>query len=314
VSLEKTLQEIERSFGSGSIVNLCDKPVQVDAISTGSLGLDIALGVGGMPRGRIIEVFGPESAGKSTLVLHILANAQKLGLRCAFIDAEHSLDPAYAAAIGVDVDSLLISQPASGEEALEITSMLVASGGVGVVAIDSVAALTPQSEIDGEMGQQGVGQQARLMSRAMRKLAAPADRTQTLLLFTNQIREKVGVMFGSPETTPGGRALRFYATQRIDLRRIQTLKDGETAIGQRVRAKVVKNKVASPYRTAEFDITYGQGIDIAGELLDLGVELGQIKKSGSWYTIAGQRSQGKPAARQALTAPLMAEIREKALA
>lgn len=294
-ALDAAIKEIEQSFGKGSILNLCDKVVQeVDVISTGALTLDVALGVGGMPRGRIVEVFGPESSGKTTLVQHVMANAQKRGLRCAFIDAEHAFDPTYAAATGLDPDALLFSQPDYGEQALEIASMLLQSAELGVIAIDSVAALTPKAELDGEMGQLGVGQQARMMGQAMRKLVATASRTQTLILFTNQIREKVGVMFGSPETQPGGRALKFAASQRLDIRRIETLKTGTEATGNRVRVKVVKNKVGAPYRTAEFDITYGEGISTAGCLFDLGLEHGKIGKSGAHFRFQdGQTAHGR---------------------
>jgi recombination protein RecA len=316
MSLDETLKDIERSFGAGSILNLADKAVQqVDPISTGALTLDLALGVGGLPLGRIVEIFGPESSGKTTVVQHVLANAQKRGLRCALIDAEHAFDPDYAVATGCDAASLLISQPNSAEEALEIASMLVQSGEIGVVAIDSVAALTPKAELDGEMGQLQVGLQARLMGQAMRKLAGPASRSNTLVLLTNQIREKVGVMFGSPETQPGGRALKFAATQRLDIRRIETLKTGVESYGNRVRVKVVKNKVAAPYKQAEFNIRFGEGIDTVGELTDLGVAQGRIKKSGSWFVVGAERAQGFEAAPLLLKASpsIMAEIREEAL-
>ena len=268
--------------------------VKCAAIPTGALSLDLALGIGGMPRGRIVEVFGPESSGKTTLVYHILAEAQKLGGICAFIDAEHAMDPLYAREIGVDIDELLVSQPDYGEQALEVCDMLVRSGAVDVVALDSVAALTPRVELEGQMGDQTVGLQARMMSQAMRKLAGNLNRTQTLCLFTNQIREKVGVMFGSPETQPGGRALKFYASQRLDIRRIETLKEGTEAVGNRVRVKVVKNKVAAPFRQAEFDIEFGKGISTSGCLLDLGVEHNVVSKSGSFFSFNGERlGQGR---------------------
>lgn len=294
-ALEDTLKTIANEFGAGSILNLSDKVVQqVEAISTGALTLDVALGIGGMPRGRIVEVFGPESSGKTTLVQHVLASAQAKGLRCAFIDAEHAFDPGYAKATGLDPDALLFSQPDYGEQALEITSLLIQTGEIGVVAIDSVAALTPKAELDGEMGQLGVGQQARMMGQAMRKLVANASRTQTLVLFTNQIREKVGVMFGSPETQPGGRALKFAASQRLDIRRIETLKTGTEATGNRVRVKVVKNKTGAPYRQAEFDIVYGEGISTAGCLVDTALDLKHISKSGSWFVMPdGSKEQGR---------------------
>jgi recombination protein RecA len=315
-ALNSALAQIRKDHGEGSIMKMGDESAQVrvSAIPTGALSLDIALGVGGLPQGRIVEVFGPESSGKTTLVYHVLAEAQKRGGICAFIDAEHAMDPIYAKRIGVDVDELLVSQPDYGEQALEIADMLIRSGTIDVVAIDSVAALTPKVELEGQMGDQTVGLQARMMSQAMRKLAGNLNRANTLCLLTNQIREKIGVMFGSPETQPGGRALKFYSSQRLDIRRIETLKEGTEAVGNRVRVKVVKNKVAAPFRQAEFDIEYGLGISTAGCILDLGIEHDLVQKSGSFFSYGDLRlGQGRNNAKAYLreNPELMTEIEQK---
>ena len=302
-ALESALAQIERNFGKGSIMKLGqdDAVLDIEATSTGSLGLDIALGIGGLPKGRIVEVYGPESSGKTTLALHVIAEEQKKGGVCAFVDAEHALDPQYAKKLGVDLDELLISQPDAGEQALEITETLVRSGAVSVVVVDSVAALTPKSELEGDMGDAQVGAQARLMSQAMRKLTGSISRSNCMVIFINQIRMKIGVMFGSPETTTGGNALKFYASVRLDIRRIGAIKDRDEVVGNTTRVKVVKNKVAPPFKQVEFDIMYGEGISKTGELIDLGVKAGIVEKSGSWYSFGDERiGQGRENAKQFL--------------
>lgn len=302
-ALDSALAQIERQFGKGSIMKLgADSPVaEIEATSTGSLGLDIALGIGGLPKGRIIEIFGPESSGKTTLTLHVVAEEQKKGGVCAFVDAEHALDPQYAKKLGVNLDELLISQPDTGEQALEIVDTLVRSGAVSLVVVDSVAALTPKSEIEGDMGDMQMGSQARLMSQAMRKLTASIGRSNCMVIFINQIRMKIGVMFGNPETTTGGNALKFYASVRLDIRRTGAIKDRDEVVGNTTRVKVVKNKVAPPFRQVEFDIMYGEGISKMGELLDLGVKAGVVEKSGSWYSYGDERiGQGRENAKQYL--------------
>ena len=294
-ALDLTMSQIDKQFGKGSVMKMSDRPqMDIEAISTGALSLDLALGIGGLPKGRVVEIYGPESSGKTTLAMHVVAEAQRMGGICAYIDAEHAVDPVYARQIGVDVDELLISQPDTGEQALEISDMLVRSGAIDVVVIDSVAALTPRAEIEGEMGDAHVGLQARLMSQALRKLTANISRTQTIVIFINQLREKIGVMFGSPETTPGGRALKFYSSVRLDIRRIESIKEGVEVTGNRTRVKVVKNKCSAPFRQAEFDIMYGKGISREGSVLDVAVDLGIVKKSGAWYTYEGEQlGQGR---------------------
>ena len=298
-SLDTALAQIERQFGKGSVMKMGDrKAVAMQVIPTGSVALDIALGVGGLPRGRVVEIYGPESSGKTTVALHAIANAQKAGGIAAFIDAEHALDPEYAKKLGVDIDALLVSQPDTGEQALEIMDMLVRSGAIDIVVVDSVAALVPRAEIEGEMGDSHMGLQARLMSQALRKMTGALHQSNTTAIFINQLRDKIGVFFGSPETTTGGKALKFYASVRLDVRRIETLKDGQDAVGNRTRVKIVKNKVAPPFKQAEFDIIYGVGISREGSLIDMGVEIGIVKKSGAWFTYEGdQLGQGKENAR-----------------
>jgi len=314
-ALESALAQIDRQFGKGSVMRLgSDDRAPIETIPTGSVALDVALGIGGLPRGRIIEIYGPESSGKTTLTLHAIANAQRAGGIAAFIDAEHALDPEYAKKLGVDIDALLVSQPDTGEQALEIADMLIRSGAIDLVVIDSVAALVPEAEIKGEMGDSHVGLQARLMSQALRKLTGGLNTTKTTAIFINQLREKIGVFFGSPETTAGGKALKFYASVRLDIRRIETLKDGTEAVGNRTRVKVVKNKMAPPFKQAEFDILYGVGISREGSLIDFGVEHGIVKKSGAWYTYEGEQlGQGKENARNFLikNADVAAEIEAK---
>ncbi|MBN9565133.1 MAG: recombinase RecA [Alphaproteobacteria bacterium] len=316
-ALEVALSQIERAYGKGSVMKLGqqDKASDIEVISTGSLGLDIALGIGGLPKGRVIEIYGPESSGKTTLTLHVVAEAQKAGGTCAFIDAEHALDPSYARKLGVKTDELLISQPDAGEQALEIADTLVRSGAVDVLVVDSVAALVPKAELEGEMGDTHVGLQARLMSQALRKLTASISKSQCMVIFINQIRQKIGVMFGNPETTTGGNALKFYASVRIDIRRIGAIKDKDQVIGNQTRVKVVKNKVAPPFKVVEFDIMYGEGISKTGELIDLGTKAGILEKSGSWYSYEGQRiGQGRENVRLYLKDnPKAAEAIEKAI-
>jgi recombination protein RecA len=316
-ALDAALSQIERAFGKGSIMRLGQREnvVETEVVSTGSLGLDIALGIGGLPRGRIIEVYGPESSGKTTLALHVVAEAQKKGGTCAFIDAEHALDPSYASKLGVNVDELLISQPDAGEQALEIADTLVRSGAIDVLVIDSVAALVPRAELEGEMGDSHVGLHARLMSQALRKLTGSISRSRCMVIFINQIRLKIGVMFGNPETTTGGNALKFYASVRLDIRRIGSIKERDTVTGNQTRVKVVKNKLAPPFRVVEFDIMYGEGISKVGELLDLGVSAGVVEKSGSWFSYGGQRiGQGRENAKQFLREnPEAADAIERAI-
>ncbi len=316
-ALDMALGSIEKQFGKGAVMKMGDKTeLSIATVPTGALALDLALGVGGLPRGRVVEIYGPESSGKSTLAMHVVAEAQRNGGVCAYIDAEHAMDPVYARAIGVDVDELLISQPDTGEQALEIADILVRSGGVDVIVVDSVAALTPRAEIEGEMGDTHVGLQARLMSQALRKITGNLNKTDTICIFINQLREKIGVMFGSPETTPGGRALKFYSSVRLDIRRIESLKDGAEVVGNRTRVKVVKNKVAPPFRQAEFDIMYGKGISREGSLLDIAVDKDIVKKSGAWYTYEGEQiGQGRENVKNFLidNPDLVMEIQDRVL-
>jgi recombination protein RecA len=318
-ALKLTMDKIDKDFGKGSVMMMNEKgEAQIDVVSTGSIGLDSALGIGGLPRGRVIEIYGPESSGKTTIATHVIAEAQKKGGMCAIIDAEHAFDSAYAQKLGVDIDNLLISQPDYGEQALEIADRLILSGALDVVVIDSVAALVPKGELEGEMGDSKMGLQARLMSQALRKLTATISKTNTICIFINQLREKIGVMFGNPETTTGGNALKFYASVRLDIRRMAQIKDGEEAVGNRVKVKVVKNKVAPPFRTAEFDLVFGEGISKIGEILDMGVEMGIVQKSGSWFSYNGDKlGQGREQVKSllkdnpALGDELEAKIREK---
>ncbi len=314
-ALEVAMSQIEKQFGKGSVMKLGEyKAMEVEAIPTGALSLDIALGIGGVPRGRIIEVFGPESSGKTTLALHIIAEAQKMGGEAAFIDAEHALDPVYARKLGVDIDNLIVSQPDTGEQALEITESLIRSGALDVIVVDSVAALVPKAEIDGDMGDSHMGLQARLMSQALRKLAGAINKTKTVLIFINQLREKIGVMFGNPETTTGGRALKFYASVRLDIRKIENIKQDGEVKGNRVRVKVIKNKVAPPFREAEFDIVYGEGISKAGNILDMAVNMDIIEKSGSWFSYDGNRiGQGRENVKKYLkeNPEILADVEQK---
>jgi len=314
-ALDAALSQIEKQFGKGSVMKMGENlHLQIESISTGAMSLDLALGIGGLPRGRIVELYGPESSGKSTLALHVVAEAQRNGGTCAYIDAEHALDPVYAKAIGVDIDELLISQPDTGEQALEIADMLIRSGAIDVIVIDSVAALTPRAEIEGEMGASHVGLQARLMSQALRKLTGTLSRSSTIALFINQLREKIGVIYGSPEVTPGGRALKFYASIRLDIRRVEQIKDGAEIVGNRTRVKVVKNKCAPPFKSAEFDIMYGTGISREGSILDVAVDLAIVKKSGAWYTYEGEQlGQGRENSKQFLrdNPELVIEIDER---
>jgi recombination protein RecA len=314
-ALDMALSQIDKQFGKGSVMRMGENlNLEIESISTGALALDLALGIGGLPRGRIVEIYGPESSGKSTLAMHVVAEAQRNGGIAAYIDAEHAMDPVYAGAIGVNVDDLLISQPDTGEQALEIADMLIRSGALDVLVIDSVAALTPRAEIEGDMGDSHPGLQARLMSQALRKLTGTLSKTNTIAIFINQLREKIGVMYGSPEVTSGGRALKFYSSVRLDIRRIEQIKDGAEVVGSRTRVKVVKNKVSSPFKQAEFDIMYGRGISREGSLLDVGVELGLIKKSGAWFTYEGEQlGQGRENAKQFLveTPQLMVEVNER---